>query len=230
MKTTALHPVRSTEKVSLRKVLLTCGIISSLFYFAINVFVAMQYEGYNAASQTVSELSAIGAPTRSLWVSLVTVYNILVMAFGWGVLKAADQNRKLRIAGALLIVYTVVGIFWPPMHQREALAAGEGSLTDTLHIAWTAITVPLMLLIIGFSASAFGKSFRIYSVITIGMQMVFGVLTGLTSPQMEDNLPTPWMGVWERISIGAYMIWVMVFAMMLMREQKVSHKSRGTYD
>jgi hypothetical protein len=44
------------------------GIVSSLLYVAMNVFVAMQWEGYSSASQTISELSAIDAPTRSLWV------------------------------------------------------------------------------------------------------------------------------------------------------------------
>lgn len=43
------------------KVLLVCGILSSLLYVAMNVFVPMLFEGYSLASQTVSELSAIGA-------------------------------------------------------------------------------------------------------------------------------------------------------------------------
>ena len=51
----------------LRKTLLVCGILSSLLYVAMTVLVAMQWEGYSSASQTISELSAIGAPTRSLW-------------------------------------------------------------------------------------------------------------------------------------------------------------------
>jgi hypothetical protein len=49
-----------------RKALLVCGILSSLLYVVMNVFVPMQWQGYSSASQTVSELSAIGAPTRPL--------------------------------------------------------------------------------------------------------------------------------------------------------------------
>jgi hypothetical protein len=30
-------------------------------------------------------------------------------------------------------------------------------------------------------------------------------------------LPTPWMGVWERINIYAYMLWVVVLATALLR-------------
>jgi len=57
-----------------RKILLICGILSSLLYIAMNIFVAMLRANYSSASQTVSELSAIDAPTRSQWVSLSIVY------------------------------------------------------------------------------------------------------------------------------------------------------------
>ena len=104
-----------------RKILLTSGILSSLLYVGMNIFVAMRYEGYNAASQTVSELSAIGAPTRSLWVSLAIVYSLLMIGFGRGVWKSAGQNCHLRIVAGAMIINAVIGLFWPPMHQREVL-------------------------------------------------------------------------------------------------------------
>ena len=204
----------------LRKILLICGILSSLLYVAMMFMAAMLYEGYHSASQTVSELSAIDAPTRSLWVSLAIMYSLLVIAFGYGVWKSAGRNRRLRIVGGAMIVNVIIGLFWPPMHQREVLAAGGGTLTDTMHIVFTMITIPLFLLAIGFGAAAFGKRFRIYSIVTIVVLIVFGVLTGLDSPRMEANLSTPWIGVWERISIGAYMLWVVVLAIVLLRAEK----------
>jgi uncharacterized protein DUF998 len=206
-----------------RKILLVCGILSSLLYLAMNIFVPMQYEGYNSASQTVSELSAIDTPTRTLWVTLAIVYTLLMCAFGLGVWKMAERNRNLRITGGLMILNVVIGLFWPPMHQREVLAVGGGTLTDTLHIVFTMITVPLFLLAIGFGAAAFGKRFRIYSVATIIVLIVFGILTGLDSPRMEANLSTPWIGVWERISIGAYMLWIVVLAITLLKKGKKGH-------
>ena len=104
------------------------------------------------------------------------------------------------------------------MHTREVLAAGGATLTDTLHIVFTIATVPLMLLVMGFASAALGKSFRFYSLVSLVVVIFFGVLTGLSSPQMEANLPTPWMGVWERISIAAYMLWVVVLSVLLLRK------------
>jgi len=200
-----------------RTILLACGILSSLLYVAMNVFVPMQWPAYSSASQTVSELSAIGAPTRSLWLPFGIIYTLLTAAFGWGVRMSAGRNRPLRLAGDLMIVYGVIGLGWPPMHQREVLAAGGGTLTDTLHLTWAAISALLMLLAMGFGAAALGTRFRIYSVGTMVTLAVFGTLTSLSAPRVSANLPTPWAGVWERINIGVFLLWVVVLAVLLLR-------------
>ena len=57
-------------------------------------------------------------------------------------------------------------------------------------------------------ATAFGKRFRIYSIASIVMTLAFGALTGQYGPRIPKNLPTPWVGVWERISIAAFMFWM----------------------
>jgi Protein of unknown function (DUF998) len=205
---------------ALQNVFLLCGIFSSLLYVAMNVIVAMRYEGYSSFSQTVSELSAVEAPTRSLWVILGIVYTALVAVFGWGVYKSVPGNRPLRVAGILLLADGVIGFFWPPMHQREVLAAGGGTLTDTMHIVFSIVTVLLMMLAIGFGAAAFGRRFRVYSIATLILLFVCGALTAIRSPQLEANLPTPWMGVWERISIGVFLLWVIVLAFVLLRRRR----------
>ena len=194
--------------------LLGCGIISSLFYVAMNVIVPMQWPGYDAASQVVSELSAVGAPTRSLWVTLGVVWSVLLATFGIGVWLRAEGDRSLRVAAGALIVSSIVGLYWPPMHLRGA----PRTLTDTLHIVWTAATLLLMLVTITFGSAAFGKRFRHFSLGIVTTFTVFGLLTFHDAQALTANLPTPWIGIWERINIGAYMLWVIVFATALLRE------------
>src|SRR5690348_9728242 len=86
-----------------RKILLSCGIISTVYYFVINLIVAARWPQYSIVSQTVSELSAIGAPTRTLWISLVILYPMFYTAFGWGVLRSAKGNRLIRTMGILIL-------------------------------------------------------------------------------------------------------------------------------
>lgn len=202
-----------------RRLLLLCGILSSLLYVAMNVFVAMQWTEYSSASQTVSELSAVGAPTRPLWVLLALVYTLLVTAFGWGVIDSAGHHRSLRVAGELLVASGLTGLVWPlaPMHQRAVLVTGGGNLSDTMHIALSIVTVLLMQLAIGFAAAALDSRFRRYSIATMALLAGLGVLVFRDAPRMSANLPTPMIGVWERLDIGLFLLWVVVLAMRLMR-------------
>jgi hypothetical protein len=198
------------------RLLLACGVVSSLLYTAMLVLIPFQWESYSSTAQTVSELSAIGAPTRTLWVPLGLLWTFLYALFGWGVRKAAGGSRSLRIAGALIIAHGIFGIFWPPMHLRGT----EPTLTDTLHIVWSIVTVLLMALAIGFTAAALGKRFRLYSIATLLVFAVFGTLTGLDGPHIAANLPTPRIGVWERVNIGVWLLWIVVLAVALWRQSR----------
>jgi len=199
-----------------RKPLLTCGILAGVLYVAMTLLVGIFWDSYSTADQTISELSAIGAPTRPLWMVLGMIYSALMMAFGWTVWKSAP-NRALRIVGALLFTQTVFGVFWPPMHQRAVLAAVGGTMTDTLHIVWTVVTSVLFMVALGFGAAALGRRFRIYSLVTLAIVFACGAWTGTYAPAIQANMPTPWVGVWERINTDVFMLWVVVVATMLLR-------------
>jgi uncharacterized protein DUF998 len=201
----------------LQKALLLSGLVSSLVYAAVNVVVPMTWDEYSIANQTVSELSAIGAPTRALWIGLVLPYIALFGAFGWGVLKSAGANRWLRIAGWLILVYSAFNLSWPPMHRREVLAAEGGTLTDVLHLVWAGVTVVLFVLIMGLGAIALGRLFRVYTIASVAALIVCGLLTSLGAPNVGANLPTPWIGVWERANIGVFLLWVAVLSISLVR-------------
>lgn len=54
---------------------------------------------------------------------------------------------------------------------------------------------------------------------------MFGVLAGLQGGRMAANLPTPLMGIEERLNIFAYMLWVVVLALGMLRARRVSRAS-----
>jgi hypothetical protein len=69
-------------------------------------------------------------------------YTLLVAAFAAGVWVSAGPKRAARITGAMLLGYAAFGfaggvIF--PMRLREALAAGEETLRNGMHIPATAV-------------------------------------------------------------------------------------------
>jgi pimeloyl-ACP methyl ester carboxylesterase len=71
----------------------------------------------------------------------------------------------------------------------------------------------------GFASAAFGGRFRRYSIATIVVLFVFGALSFLSAPGVAANLPTPWLGVWERINVLGFMGWQAVLAIALLRPQ-----------
>jgi hypothetical protein len=205
----------------LRKILLVCGIIASLLYVAATVIGAMVWEGYSSIDQTVSELFAIGAPSKSVVDPLMVTYSLLWIAFGVGVWQSAGRKRALHVAAAGLIGKEVEGLvvqLFFPMHLRGVV----GTANDPLHGVLTYVGVFCFLVAIGFGAFAFGRRFRFYSLGTLLVCVVFAILAGLDIPQMTANLPTPWMGVFERINIFGYQLWAAVLAIGLLRAQRTS--------
>ena len=107
------------------------------------------------------------------------------------------------------------------MHQREVLADGGKTLAEILHVILVLVTVIGNLLTIGFGAAAFGRRFLSYSIITLLIMLILGALTGpAAAPRIEADLPTPWFGVWERIIIMGFLIWIAVLAIILLRTEK----------
>ncbi|GAA1020984.1 hypothetical protein Aple_092850 [Acrocarpospora pleiomorpha] len=215
---------KNSLRGAVRRVLLVCGILSSLLYVVTTVLAAMQWEGYDSASQTISELFAIDAPPKSLVVPLFLLHGVLLIAFAIGVWESAGRRRALRVTGGLLIADGVVGLVTAaffPIHLRGA----EGTLTDTMHAILTAVLVLFILLAIGFGAGAFGPGFRLYSLVTLVTLIVFGALAGMEGSRLAANEPTPWLGVFERINIGGYLLWLLVLAVALLRTP-ASHQTR----
>jgi hypothetical membrane protein len=201
----------------LRKTLLVCGILSSLLYVGTDVLAAVRYADYHSfTSRAISELGAIGAPTKQLVDPLFLTYSVLLLAFGLGVWGSPGRKRSLRLVAASLIgvaaVGMVTGLFFP-MHLR-----GTADVTgDAPHIVLTAVTVLLILSAVACGSALDGTLFRRYSFLTILVLLVAGALAGVEGARLALQQPTPWLGLTERINIGAYLLWVVILAVILLR-------------
>jgi hypothetical protein len=210
----------------LRKILLVCGILASLLYIGATILGAMQWMGYDWTTRSVSELFALDAPSRPIVATAFLAYGALMIAFGVGVWMSAGHQRLLRILGGLLVGYALVGLPGPLFFSMHTMVRGGGvqgmAPSDVMHIILTAALVLLILFSVGVGATAFGTPFRLYSIATFLVVLVFGALAGLQSGQMAANLPTPWMGVEERLNIFGYMLWVVILAIGFLRAQSAS--------
>jgi hypothetical protein len=204
----------------LTRLLLICGIAAAALFLAMDLVASFWlYPGYDYASQQVSELSAIGAPSRDFWMAMGFPYAALMLAFAIGVWRVASGRLSLRITAVLLGLFTLNSFLWgwvAPMNMRGTTFTA----TDTLHIAFAVSAVTLMLAFMIAGAVARGRFFRLFTALTILAMLAAGGIVSTAIPAIAAGEPTPWMGLVERVSVFAPMVWMAVFAVVLMGEQR----------
>lgn len=200
----------------LRKLLLICGILASVLYFGTDILASWLWKGYSFTNQAVSELSAIGAPTRPLVVPLYFVYDVLTIAFGLGLL-AYSRKHALRFIGGLLVGIGVVGFLGVPFPLQ--LGVVEATFTNTMHSIISGVQGLSYLVAMGVGVFACGKRFRLYSIGTLLTLIVVGAVMGLMAgtniTAQGFTAPPQWFGLIERIDIYGSMLWVAVLAIVL---------------
>ncbi len=196
------------------KSLLLAGTLAAPLFIATDIVAAaLLYPGYDYAAQQVSELSAIGAPTRTFWLVMSYPYVLLLLALALGTWLSATRTAQ-RVAAALIAVFAIHGLLWAtlaPMHMRNTAFTD----TDTLHIAFTVVAVALMTGFIAAGALLFGRSFRLYSALTIIAMLAAGGIVGTQISAIAAGEPTPWMGLVERVAVYGPVVWTAVFALAL---------------
>lgn len=208
--------------------LLACGVAYGLLYVVANDLVAASlYPDYSRMSQAISELSATGSPARAFLVAVTPVFNALLIGFGIGVWRSWGGDRRLRVVGGLLVAQGATAFLWvlAPMSQREAIAAHGGTTSDTLHLVLSAASVVFILSQIGLAARSFGRRFERYSVLSIVAFLASAAVLGVLSPRLASGESTPWLGLVERIMLGAWLLWMAALAVALLRARR---EARGS--
>ena len=207
-----------TTRRKVRQALLACGVLYAVLYPVANdAIAATLYPGYSRLSQAVSELSATGAPSKPFLTAAGPLFTLLQVGFGIGMWQSAHGRRAVRIAGALMVAHGVMSALWvfAPMSRREVIAAGGATSADTRHLVLAAGTGLFIVAYVAASSVAFGWWFRAYSVVTLATALVFGRLSAQVGT-LEAGKPTPYMGLLERVGIGAWLLWLVVAAVALL--------------
>ncbi len=198
---------------AVRKLLLGCGVLSSVVYVGSEVYAWTLYPGYSPISQAFSELLAEGAPTRPFMVAVAGApYNLLVAALGVGVWMSAGRSAIARITGALLLLYAFISYLGGTVFQMDPRDV-EGSVRTMVHERATAVMVISMLLAMTAGAFVHGVRFRIYSLATLLTVIVFAGVTFQQVATLAAHEPAPYVGLIERVNIYAWMLWVAVLSM-----------------
>lgn len=207
----------------MRKYLLICGMFAAIVYTGTVILGGLLRPGYNHAAEAISELVAAGAPNRTLLSSLFLLYNVLLSFFGVGLFLKARSQQRGRVSGllgslALTLLVGMAGILMELFFPQD-----PGGLPTT-----TAGTIHFVLAGIAslgtmVAISALGLCFRNfpelkgyvkYSFLTVAIIFVSG---GWTAAALANNHPL--FGVSERITIGAFILWLFIISLKIFKPE-----------
>lgn len=195
--------------------LLICGLAASIVYVGTDLVAASLYPGYSFTDQAVSELFAIGAPTRFLVVPLFSIASLLLLAFAWGVWLSAGGSPMLRLVAVMFAASAVDAlILWNafPMHMRGA----ERTFTDTMHLILGAN--PFVWLALIFGATAFRGRFGTASIATLVLLVLPAVFAFRYVHALDMGEAMPRLGLVERVSQYGYQLWQAALALLLINK------------
>lgn len=203
--------------------LLACGAVYGISYILVNDLVAaFLIPGYSRVDQAISELSAIGSPARGFLISTFLPFAALTIAFGVGVMRTA-RARAQRTLGVALIIYGATSFVWLffPMTARSDMVAGAAMPSNDIgHIVMSMFTVALIMTAFVSGAIALGGWFRVYSILTAVAAMIFGLLTSAMSAKIATGEGTPFMGLYERVNVFGWALWLTVLSVILIRRER----------
>jgi hypothetical protein len=108
-------------------------------------------------------------------------------------------------------------------HRGRLLSLRLGDETSVpLHILATNVQLALMVAAMCFVAAGFHGRMRWYSIISLVLSAVMGMIAFMAAPG-----PNLVLGIGERISIGAFLLWVAVLAVALWKRTLSGQAAEG---
>ena len=213
----------------MKKILLLCGIAAPIVYVAAVILGGIMRPGYSHTAQAISELIETDAPNTGLLNPLFAVYNLLTIAFAAGiwltVRETADKRaRRMGYLGASALfaagVFGFTTLFFPmDPHSilttstgvKHATAAGLNSLATMLTLLFTGLWLRKV------------EGLHRFATYTFVSDLVVLIAGGLAAASTSSH--SPLLGLFERITIGAYIQWLLVVALKLYFMQRSTHNT-----
>lgn len=202
-----------TLATSLQKVLLALGILASLLKAGADFLAGTSWKGYNFISQSISQLTAFGAPTRPLALGLDLLYALLMLAFSLAVWQLAGQNNLMRICAGLMAANVLISAGVMSFLPMRIQASGSPT-ASTLHVVLMAIAMLCFVGAIALGGAGSPGWLRWYSYATLLLYVILTIVGVLASSGAAAASRT---GLQERSMVLGYLLWVIAMAVHHLR-------------
>jgi len=196
----------------LQRLLLSCGILAPLLSLGTDLLAGRLNKGYSFAAQSMGELGAAGSPTRPLVVALTLVASAFLIAFGFGVWRAAGPALLPRIVAGLILGQAVAGLaatlFFPNRFGVRPAFATPGVL-----LMFISVLCLVLAMVVG--AVAFHGWMRILSVAIPAAYILLAILRLATAASSVAGTAVL-IGAQERTMAYSCLLWTMALAVYLL--------------
>jgi len=193
-----------------------CGVIAPVLFVFIAILGGALRPGYSHISDTVSELFSPGSPNKLLLDTLHTIFALLLVLFGIGVLQLVRKSQQSKLIGIIgasmfiamgLLSVSTATIF--PQDARGSPPTFPGEMHKLMSGVLSLLSIFSMLLIgIWSNRAKIFPGFGTYSFITIGVII-------LSAGFFVAKLQSPIMGLAERITILVGFLWTFTLALKM---------------
>jgi hypothetical protein len=195
---------------------LTCGLIGPALTVATDLLACSRWRAYRPITQSISVLSAVGAPTRGLVTGLGLVRDSSLALLALGVNRSAPAGGALRKTGRLVLATSAADAaataFLPRDYGQPTW--GRRNAANTLVMA---AAVACSIGAMGTGAAALPGGFRVFSA-TIPMSYAGLTLLALACATGRDPSTAP-TGAQERTMAYSYQLWLAGLALVLLRSE-----------
>jgi hypothetical protein len=202
------------------------GVGAALVYGATVLVGGAITPGYSHVRDHVSTLIQAGAQKAPLLVPPFLVYNLLTLAMGLALVvmarRSALRHRRLGVlSGWALVVEGLVGALTLAFPQDPI--GSPVTTAGATHIALAAASSLLTMVAVGLGGAWLLTAGALrpaawYSLVTLAVIFGFGVITAVATANLD-----PLMGLYERVTIFAFIQWLFVIGLVLATQGPPTH-------
>ncbi len=198
------------------------GVISLISYTLAVIVSPSAYPGYQWMRQAVSDLSALNAPSRLLWMQLGSVYGPASVACLMLCCKAVTGhlNRPLRLG-----IYGFTLMNWISILGYSAFPlSGESTplLIDRMHLVVTVLVVVFS--VVSLVLISWG-GFRNAGIRSLSYWAIFALLMMVSGALLSSGAGPDYFGLFERFSVFSASGFTAVLGLYLLTGFKQTERS-----
>jgi hypothetical membrane protein len=191
-----------------RRIFFLCGIAAALVYIAAVVVGGILRPDYNHLSMAISGLITPGAANKQLLDILFIVASALLLVFAWTAgMGVRGDGKGIAVSGAVLLAVAALAWLAVPLFPETT--------TGTFHLVLAGVFSLAAILSIFFLALGMKDrdAFWAYSMVSGILVLVSAALAAAAALQSS-----PLMGLAERITIGLFLQWIILFSGRFVKE------------